>query len=232
VVAVPGDSAKGDWLYLSSGTWSLLGAEVEQPVLTDKAAAYNITNEGGVGGKIRLLKNISGLYLLQECRRDWAGRGQEFDYASLTAMAEKAGPQGTLLDLDDPAFSSPGDMPQKIVVHCVKRGISAPRDPGQFTRVILESLAASYARVRGMLEEITGKTFSTLHIVGGGSQNHLLNQLAANAIGLPVLAGPVEATALGNVLTQALSTGALSSLQKARGLVAKSAGIKRFEPEA
>jgi rhamnulokinase len=231
VVAVPGDSAKGDWRYLSSGTWSLLGAEVDQPVRTEKAAAYNITNEGGVGGKIRLLKNISGLYLLQECRRDWAGRGQEFDYAMLTALAEKAGPQGTILDLDEPGFSTPGDMPAKIAAHCAKRGITAPGDPGQFTRVILESLAASYAKVRTMLEEITAKRFTPLHIVGGGSQNHLINHLAADATGLPVLAGPVEATALGNVLTQALTVGALSSLQDARTLVARSAGIRRFDPK-
>jgi rhamnulokinase len=232
IVAVPADMSKGDWLYLSSGTWSLLGAEVDQPVLTPKAAEYNITNEGGVGGKIRLLKNIAGLYLLQECRREWARQGTEYDYGTLTALAEKAGPQKVILDLEDPAFSTPGDMPNKIQAQLARRGLGAlPADAGVFARVILESLAASYSKVRGMLEEVTGKRFTALHIVGGGSQNNLLNQLAAKATGLPVFAGPVEATALGNILTQAISTGAIPSLQEARALVAKSAGIKRFEPQ-
>jgi rhamnulokinase len=230
VVAVPADAGKGDWLFLSSGTWSLLGAEVDQPVLTEKAAEYNVTNEGGVGGKIRLLKNIAGLYLLQECRREWSRQGTAYDYATLTGMAEKAGPQGVILDLDDPVFSTPGEMPQKIAAHCRRRGLAVPGDAGQLTRVILESLAATYAKVRRMLEEITGKRFGTLHIVGGGSQNHLLNQLAADATGLPVLAGPVEATAMGNILTQAITTGALGSVGEARALVGRSAGIRRFEP--
>jgi sugar (pentulose or hexulose) kinase len=171
--------------------------------------------------------------LLQECRREWARQGTEYDYGTLTGLAEKAGPQKVILDLDDPAFSMPGDMPNKIQAHLARRGLPAlPGEAGVFARVILESLAASYSKVRGMLEEITGKRFKALHIVGGGSQNNLLNQLAANATGLPVLAGPVEATAMGNILTQAISTGDIGSIAEARGLVGRSAGIRRFEPRS
>ena len=218
----------GDWLYLSSGTWSLLGAEVDEPVLTAKAAAYNVTNEGGVGGKIRLLKNIAGLFLLQECRREWARPGMEYDYATLTKMAENSPAKIAMLDMDDPAFGTPGDMVNKIVAQCRRTGQKMPARPGEFTRVILESLAASYAKVRRMLEELTGKTYQTLHIVGGGSQNDLLNQLAADATGMRVLAGPVEATALGNVMTQSITMGRLESLAAGAGAgeaVGGSAGV-------
>ncbi|HUO10336.1 MAG TPA: rhamnulokinase family protein [Phycisphaerae bacterium] len=238
VAAVPADSSKGDWLYLSSGTWSLLGAEIDEPVLTEKAAQYNITNEGGIGGgggKIRLLKNLAGLWLLQECRREWAreaGGETEYDYATLTQMAESAEPHIALLDVQDPAFSTPGNMPGKIIAHCTRTHQRVPQTHGEFARVILESLAASYAKVVQMLEEITGKRFKTLHIVGGGSQNNLLNQLAADATNLPVLAGPVEATALGNIITQAITTGALPDIAAGRALVAKSLAARPFEPGA
>ena len=222
VVGVPGDVSRGDWLYLSSGTWSLLGAEVDEPVLTAKAAEYNVTNEGGVGGKIRLLKNIAGMFLLQECRREWAENGEKYDYWALTQLAkETEGAYGTL-DLDDPAFSTPGEMTEKIVAHCQKRGLAVPTTAGQFTRLILESLAATYAKVARMLEEITGKHFKTLHVVGGGSQNLLLNHLAAEATGMRVVAGPVEATALGNILTQAIAMGDVESIAAGRELVARS----------
>ena len=166
VAAVP--ATGNDWLYLSSGTWSLLGAEVDQPVLTPKAAEYNVTNEGGIGGKIRLLKNIAGLFLLQECKREWSRRGQEYDYTTLTKMAEEAPTKIATLDMNDPAFSTTGDMPAKIAAHCRRSGQKSPATPGEFARVILESLAHSYALVRQMLEELTGKKFKTLHIASGG----------------------------------------------------------------
>ncbi len=242
VAAVPADESKGDWLYLSSGTWSLLGAEVDQPVLTPKATEYNVTNEGGIsggggggGGKIRLLKNIAGLFLLQECKREWSRQGTgggEFDYATLTKLAEEAPPKLALLDMNDPAFSTTGDMPNKIIAHCKRTHQKAPATPGEFARVILESLAHSYALVTRMLEELTGKKFKTLHIVGGGSQNDLLNQLAADATGMTVLAGPVEATALGNILTQAVTLGHLDSLTAARDLVRRTSSVKKFEPNS
>jgi rhamnulokinase len=230
VAAVPADDARGDWLYLSSGTWSLLGAEVDQPVLTPKAAEYNVTNEGGIGGKIRLLKNIAGLFLLQECKREWSRQGTEYDYATLTNLAEQATPKIATLDMNDPAFSTTGDMPNKILAHCRRSNQKCPATPGEFARVILESLAHSYALVTRMLEELTGKKFKTLHIVGGGSQNNLLNQLAADATGMTVLAGPVEATALGNIMTQAVTLGHLESLAAGRALVRRTVGVRAFEP--
>lgn len=230
VAAVPADESRGDWLYLSSGTWSLLGTEVDQPVLTPKAGEYNVTNEGGVGGKIRLLKNIAGLFLLQECRREWARQGTEYDYTTLTQMASAAPAQLAVLDMNDPAFATTGDMPNKILAHCRRSNQKCPATPGEFARVILESLAVSYGKVRRMLEELTGKSFKVLHIVGGGSQNDLLNQLAADATGMTVLAGPVEATALGNIMTQAITLGHLDSIAAGRALVRRTASIKTFMP--
>jgi len=230
VAAVPATSGD-DWLYLSSGTWSLLGAEVDHPVLSEKAAHYNVTNEGGVGGKIRLLKNIAGLWLLQECKRSWAAAGTDLDYATIVQLAESSQPHLALLDLDDPAFSTPGDMPQKIVAHLQRYNLPTPSTPGQFARIIFESLAHTYAKVAKILEELTGKKFTRLHIVGGGSQNNLLNQLAANATKMTVIAGPVEATALGNIAAQALSTGHLGSISHARTLIAQSFNVKTFTPQ-
>jgi rhamnulokinase len=229
VAAVPA-AGSDDWLYLSSGTWSLLGAEVAEPVLTEKAAAYNVTNEGGVGGKIRLLKNLAGLWLLQECKRAWARQGVEYDYTMLTKMAGEAPAHTAILDMDDPVFATPGEMPEKIAAHCRRTGQTVPTSPGVFARVILESLAVGYARVARMMEELTGKRFKTLHIVGGGCQNHLLNQMAADATGMTVMAGPIEATALGNILTQAMATGDVASLEAGRALVAKSLAAKPFVP--
>jgi rhamnulokinase len=236
VAAVPADSGGGDdWLFLSSGTWSLLGAEIDSPILTAKAAQYDVTNEGGVSGpgaapRILLLKNLAGLFLLQECRREWSRQGMEHDYAALTKMAEDAPSQLAILDLSDPAFAAPGDMPAKILAHCRRTNQTAPTTPGEFARVILESLAVSYAQVGRIMHELTGKNFKTLHIVGGGSQNNLLNQLAANVTGMTVVAGPVEATALGNVIAQAVTTGALPSLAAGRDLVRRTAAVKTFTP--
>jgi sugar (pentulose or hexulose) kinase len=231
VAAVPANPANGDWLYLSSGTWSLLGAEVAEPVLTEQAATFNVTNEGGIGGKIRLLKNIAGLWLLQECRREWSRQGNDLDYTTLTQLAEKATPNLASLNVDDPAFATPGNMPEKILAQLKATNQKLPKTPGEFTRIILESLATTYAKVANMLEQLTGKKFKTLHIVGGGSQNNLLNQLAANATKMTVLAGPVEATALGNILAQAITTGALPNLQAARQLLATTLNPRRFDPQ-
>ena len=228
VAAVPAGAE--NWLYLSSGTWSLLGAEIDQPILTPEAMNFNLTNEGGVGGKIRLLKNIAGLWLLQECRRAWARDGKDFDYRTLVQLAREVPTRGIHLDLEDPLMLAPGDMPMKITAQCRRMGRKSPETPGEFTRVILESLAAAYANVRHTIEKVTGKTYTHLHIVGGGSQNELLNQLAADATGLHVLAGPVEATALGNVMVQAMACGQLDSLAAGRELVAKSCRLREFIP--
>jgi rhamnulokinase len=228
VAAVPAQSE--NWLFLSSGTWSLLGTEVDRPVLSPRALEYELTNEGGVGGKILLLKNIAGLWLLQECRRAWARQGKEFEYRTLVQLAREEPIHTALLDIDDPAMLAPGDMPLKIVEQCSRTGQKVPDTPGRFTRVILETLAVTYARVHAMLSEVTSRRFTHLHIVGGGSQNELLNQMAADATGLEVLAGPVEATAIGNVLAQAIAARQIDSLAQGRELVAKTAQLRRYFP--
>ncbi len=228
VIGVPSEG--DDWLFISSGTWSLLGAEIDQPVLTSQAARFNLTNEGGVGGRIRLIKNIPGMWLLQECRRAWAADGHDYDYASLVRMATDAPAHQAVIDPDHPPFSQPGEMPRKIADYCRQTGQAVPDSPGSITRVILESLAAAYARVAGMIAEVTGRKFSRIHIVGGGSQNDLLNAFTADATGMTVFAGPVEATAIGNVITQAIAVGQLSSIAEGRRLVARTGNIREFIP--
>lgn len=229
--AVAGVPAAGDgWLFISSGTWSLLGAEIDEPILTPAAAALNLTNEGGVGGKIRLIKNIPGMWLLQECRRAWEAEGQCYDYAELVKMAAAAPAHKACIDPDYPPFSQPGGMPQKIADYCRQTAQPIPESPGQTTRVILESLAAAYARVAAMITSVTGKRYARICIVGGGSQNDLLNAFTADATGMEVLAGPVEATAIGNVITQAIAVGQLQSLAQARQLIARTAQIREFTP--
>lgn len=228
VAAVP---ARGeDWAYLSSGTWSLLGAELSSPLITEQCREFNFTNEIGYGGSVRLLKNIVGLWIIQECRREWARAGKDFDYATLMKLAAEAPPFMALIDPDDPRFLAPGEMPEKIAAYCEETNQLVPPTPGAIVRCVLESLAQLYAREFAKLETLTGKKFARLHIVGGGSRNELLNQLTANALGVPVLAGPVEATALGNVLVQRLALGGLPSLTAARELVANSFPLTRYEP--
>jgi rhamnulokinase len=218
VAAVPSEGS--GWCYISSGTWSLMGAEVDAPVINETSLALNFTNEQGAGGKVRLLKNIAGLWLLQECRRDWALQGREYSYADLTRMAEDAQSCGAIVDPD--ALHSPGHMPEQIVEHCRGTGQAIPDQPGQMCRCILESLAATYAKVLANIETLTGVRIDRIHIVGGGSQNILLNKLAAAATGRTVIAGPVEATAAGNILVQAIGAGVVSGLDEARAVVGRS----------
>lgn len=218
VAAVPAEGS--GWCYISSGTWSLMGAEVDTPVINDTSLALNFTNEMGAAGKVRLLKNIAGMWLLQECRRDWAVRWREFSYAELSRMTEEAESCGAILDPD--AFHSPGRMPEQIAEYCRRTGQPVPAEPGAMCRTILESLAASYRNVLEKLETLTGHRIERIHIVGGGSQNTLLNQLAAKATGRIVIAGPVEATAAGNILVQAIGAGVVSSLDEARAIVRRS----------
>jgi rhamnulokinase len=231
--AVVGVPAEGEgWAYLSSGTWSLMGVESPEPVITDTARELNFTNEIGFGNTVRLLKNISGLWLVQECRRAWAARGPDtdFDYATLVRMASEAPPFVTLIDPADPRFLAPDDMPERIAQWCRDHREPVPDGPGAMVRCIFESLALLYRRTREQLERITGTPIRRLHIVGGGSQNALLNQFAANALQVPVVAGPVEATAAGNLLVQAFALGKLKSLPEIRSVVRESFGVKRFEP--
>ncbi len=229
VAAVP---AQGDdWAYLSSGTWSLLGAELSSPLLTEECRACNFTNEIGHGGSVRLLKNIIGLWIVQECRRAWARAGHDYDYVTLMQLAAAAPPGAARIAPDDARFLAPGDMPETIATCCRETGQPPPTTPGAIIRCVLESLALCYACELANLEKITGKKFTRLHIVGGGSRNDLLNQFTANALGMPVFAGPVEATALGNVLVQALALGLIPSLAAARKLVANSFPLTRYEPD-
>ncbi len=229
VAAVP---ARGtDHAYLSSGTWSLMGVEADQPVLTKKSFDYNFTNEGGVGGKIRLLKNICGLWLQQECKRIWEKQGQKLTYEDFSKLAAAAQPFTAVIDPDCADFAQPCDMPARIAAFCTRTGQKAPATPGETIRTILESLALRYRRVFGMLEDLTGRRLETLHIVGGGSQNALLNPFAANALQRPVVAGPVEATALGNVVMQMLATGGIRTLEQGRELIRASFPTKTFQPQ-
>ncbi len=229
VAAVP---ARGkDFVYLSSGTWSLMGAELTEPCITDRSLAGNFTNEGGVCGTFRFLKNISGLWVLQECRRTWAHQGKQLSYAELTELAKKAAPLRSLIDVDDSAFAKPGDMPARIREFCKRSGQPAPESTGEIVRCALESLALKYRQVLERLEQTLGRKLEPLHIVGGGTQNQLLNQFAANATGRQVVAGPVEATAIGSIMMQAMALGHIRTLADGRELVRRSFEVSTYEPQ-
>lgn len=233
VAAVPAEG--DDWAYLSSGTWSLLGAELASPLLGADALKENFTNEVGHGGSIRFLKNIVGLWILQECRRAWLAAGTDLSYAELCADAEKVAPLRSLIHPASAPFGKPGSMPEKVAAYCRATGQPAPSTPGEFTRCILESLALLYAGTLESLETLTGRSFKKLHIVGGGSRNDLLNQCAADALNRPVFAGPAEATAIGNILLQALALGDLgkdAGLAELRRVVGASFPSAAFRPRA
>ncbi len=230
VAAVPAE-AGDQWAYLSSGTWSLIGVELPEPLINERVLAANYTNEAGFDGTTRFLKNIVGLWLLQECRRSWQRRGIDLDYAEINRLAEEAEPFRSIINPDGARFMSPPDMPAAIVEFCRQTGQATPETPGQFTRCIFESLALLYGKTLDTIEELTGRTITKLHIVGGGSQSKLLNQFAANSTGRTVLAGPVEATAIGNVLIQAIAMGELKSLTELRQVVKSSFEIQTFTPQ-
>jgi rhamnulokinase len=229
VAAVPAEG-KDDWAYLSSGTWSLLGMELPAPLISEKIREHNFTNEAGYGRTTRFLKNIVGLWILQESRREWARQGLELNYAALTREAQGAEAFRSLINARAARFMKPGEMPQKIVAYCLETGQPAPQTPGQFARSILESLALLYRVTLEEMERLTGRTVTRLHIVGGGSQNALLNQFAANATGRRVVAGPAEATAAGNVLIQAIALGHVDSLPALRKIVHDSFALQTFKP--
>lgn len=227
IAAVPA-SSKSSWCYISSGTWSLMGVELEEPLINDAVLQANFTNEVGVEHTIRFLKNIPGLWILQECRRAWAKDGEEYSYAELMERAATAKPSDTVLDLDQ--FSSPGNYPKMICDFCRKTGQEVPRDAGAIVRVVLQSLAARYKQVLELLEKVTGRRFEVIHIVGGGSRNKLLNQLTADVTGRLVIAGPAEATAIGNALVQALGAGVIDSLHELRTIVGQSFDLEDYRP--
>ncbi len=224
VAAAPGPQT-GSWAYLSSGTWSLMGVEIAEPIINDRSFELNITNEGGVAGTIRLLSNIAGLWLVQECRRDLAAAGEEYDYPALTQLAGDAEPFRTLIDTGHGPFAAPGDMRAKIADFATSTDQPVPQTPGQFVRCCLESLALTYRRTLEALEELTGSRIDVLHIVGGGAQNQLLNQMTADALARPCVIGPFEATAIGNALTQRYA-----DLASIRQVVRQSFDLQTVEP--
>lgn len=227
-VAVP--ARTDDFAYISSGTWSLVGLEVERPILTSEALAANVTNEGGVYGTYRLLKNVMGLWILQQCRATWAAAGEAYSYGELVELAIEAEPLTAVFNPDDPIFLTPGDHPQHIQLYCRKTGQPVPQTVGATVRSILESLALAYREVLELVKAVSEHSVSTLHIVGGGTQNELLNQMTANATGLPVVTGPVEATVIGNALVQLITLGEIADLQQARQIVAGMDELRRYEP--
>jgi rhamnulokinase len=230
VAAVP-VSDGGDWCYISSGTWSLMGVEISRPIINEKSLRLNYTNEGGVAGDIRFLKNIMGLWLVQECRRQWLKDGQEFSYAQLTQMASAARPFAAVIDPDHKPFLSPGQMPAKIAAFCATTAQSAPASTGEVVRTCLESLALTYRKTIEGLEDVLGRKIGVIHIVGGGTQNELLNQMTADACNRPVIAGPVEATAIGNMLVTAIALGDIGNLEEGRAVVKESFDVKRYDPK-
>jgi len=233
VAAVPAGAEK-NYAYISSGTWSLLGIESPEPVITEKSLTYNFTNEGATDGGIRFLKNIMGLWIVQECKREWDRQGSSYSYAELAQMAQEYGPAAFSIEVNDPRFLKPGSphdtMPDRVTAWCTETGQTPPDGPAQVVRGILESLATEYRRTIERIEDTTGSSISELYIIGGGSQNELLCQLAADATGVPVYAGPTEATAIGNLMTQQVALGEIESFARGRELVRSAHDIKKYLP--
>jgi rhamnulokinase len=228
IAAVPGDGAGVG--FVSCGTWSLVGVETPTPITTPHARAAGFTNELGVGGGIRFLSNVNGFWLLQESRRVWAGAGNRLSYAELTALAAGSAPYRSLIDPDHPSLLSPGDVPRRIAALCRMTGQPVPEGPGAIARCVLDSLACKYRWVLERASAISGQPLRTVHVVGGGAANEVLCQLTADLTGLPVTAGPVEATAIGNLLVQIMADGGLAGLPEARALVRSSVALRHHEP--
>lgn len=230
VAAIPADPASS-WCFISSGTWSLVGAELSAPCTSPEAAGAMFTNEAGVAGTTRFLKNISGLWLIQQCRRAFAARGQTYSYDELTDIANMAEPFRTLIDPDHEPFAAPGKMLDKINQFAIDTSQPVPETPGDYLRCCLESLALAYRQTIENLQSVLGQQFDLVHVVGGGGKNELLNQMTADACGLPVIVGPFEATAIGNSLVQAMALGGIQDLNHLRRIVSNTINPKRFEPQ-
>ncbi len=229
VVSVP--ALSNNWAYLSSGTWSLIGIELEEPIVTRQAMEYNFTNEGGYNNSIRFLKNIVGLWPLQECRRDWQEKLQSYSYPELVSMANDYGSAHAWIDLNDKRFLKSGKMPEKILQYLTETGQTVKEDPGYISRVILESLAFSYKFAIDEIKIVSGRKINILHAVGGGIKNELLMQLTADALNCNVIAGPVEGAALGNIGAQAITSGAFRDIHELRQVTASSFKLKTFQPK-
>lgn len=230
VAAVPAEDT--DYIYISSGTWSLMGVEAKGPIVNEKSLTHNFTNEGGVSGTYRFLKNIMGLWLVQQCRRSFERDGSSYDYDQLTEMARGAKPLQMFIDPDAEVFLNPVDMPAAIQNFCRQTGQKVPESKAELVRCCLESLALKYRWTVEKLTEITNRSAQVIHMVGGGTQNQLLCQLTADATGLPVVAGPIEATAVGNILMQAMALGEIGSIQEGRQLVRSSFPVQVYESQA
>jgi rhamnulokinase len=230
VAAVPAQTPH--YAYISSGTWSLVGLETTAPIINAAALAANVTNEGGVAGTYRLLKNVMGLWIIQQCRATWEANGQTYSYAELAQLAGAAPPLQSFVDPNDARFLPAGNHPLLVQALCAERGQPIPQTPGEIVRCVLDSLALAYREALQTLQALTGATCEVIHIVGGGARNELLCQLTAEATGLPVVAGPVEATVLGNALVKLTARGELTSLAEARQLVARMGVLRRYEPQA
>jgi rhamnulokinase len=230
--AIAAISARDGIAFLSSGTWSLVGTEVDAPVLTNEALRLNFSNEGGVNGTTRLLKNVMGLWMVRGCRQSWTAEGREYDYRELTELASREIPFQHLVDPDHESFLSPDNMCSAIAEYCRKTHQPVPVTPGAHVRTIFESLAMKYRSVIGNLEKLVGRPIEQIRVIGGGSKNRLLNQFTADATGRPVLAGPAEATALGNIAVQILAGGGADSLQEIRALIDRSFPVEVFKPAA
>ena len=229
VAAVPAVDA--NFAYLSSGTWSLMGIETEHPIIDDESYRLNFTNEGGIEGTTRFLKNITGMWLLEQCRKQWERQGRTYTYPQIVEMARSQTESCALVQPDDPRFSNPSSMPEAIADYCREKGLPVPQSDAQFVRCIFLSLAARYREVLDMLRRLSPHPIERLHVIGGGSQNELLNRLTAQAVGIPVVAGPSEATAIGNCLVQAMAAGIVADRWHLRRIVADSFAPEIFYPE-
>lgn len=234
VAAVPVDMRKykeREWAYLSSGTWSLLGVELNNPIINEKSLEFNFTNEGGVENTIRFLKNVTGLWIIQECKREWEEQGIDYTWDHIVIEAKRAKPFQSFINVDDPLFRNPPDMIKAIQIFCENHGQVPPKSIGDISRTVFESLAFRYKQIFEYLEKIIEDNIKILFIIGGGSSNHLLNQFIANSLNIPVKAGPIEATAIGNILMQAKAVGLLNSVNELRSVVIRSFQIKEFYPK-
>lgn len=228
VFATPAENE--DFIYISSGTWSLMGCELKAPLICAEGERRNYTNEGGACGTIRYLKNHVGLWLVQECRRAWLAEGHKVTYDSMTEAAMQAKPFASFIDVNDPVFMPPGDMPARIAEYCRRTGQYAPQTVGETIRTIFDSLALCYRYTVDDLKQLTGKAPGSINIIGGGSKDPLLSQITADVCGMPVVAGPSEATTLGNILVQAMAQGLVSGISEARELVRRSFPVKTYIP--
>ena len=230
VLAVP--TQEEDFIYISNGTWSLMGTELKDPLINAQSRAANFTNEGGVLNTIRFLKNIMGLWIIQESRRQWKREGKDYSFAQMEAWAKEAPAFRSIIDVDDASFSTPGNMPEKIREFCRKTNQPIPETVGEVVRCIYESLALKYRFVAEHIQNMMGKKAKVIHVVGGGTKDGFLSQMTADACGIPVAAGPEEATAIGNLMMQAIAMGEVADLKQAREIIANSFDLKHYTPTA